>query len=130
LTQSGRKVIVITNGAADRERIRQLEDEVGHVVIAGEHEVTGQGAISALGDLGYRTIYMATGPRVHHLLLAGDALDRLYLTIANRLLAGEPFSSLVEGELLRPAVGMKLNALYYDPHALEGLGQQFIVFGA
>jgi riboflavin biosynthesis pyrimidine reductase len=128
LTSSGRKVIVVTHGAADKERARRLEDEVAHVVVAGESDVTGQEAISALGDLGYRTIYMATGPRVHHLLLADGALDRLYVTVAHRLLGGEPFSSLVEGELLRPAVGMRLNALYYDPHALDGLGQQFVVY--
>lgn len=130
LTRSGRKVIVITHGAADKGKVRQLEDEVARVVIAGEDDVTGGQAIAALGDLGYRTIYMATGPRVHHLLLAGNALDRLYLTTAHRLLGAEPFSSLVEGELLRPAVGMRLNSLYYDPHALDGLGQQFVVYEA
>ena len=71
---------------------------------------------------------MATGPRVHHLLLADNVLDRLYTTVAHRLLGGQPFSSLVEGELLKPAVGMRLNALYFDPHALEGLGQQFTCY--
>jgi riboflavin biosynthesis pyrimidine reductase len=130
LTQSGRQVIVITHEAADKEKARRLKDEVNHVVFAGENDVTGQQAVAALGDLGYQTIYMATGPRVHHLLLADNALDRLYLTVAHRLLGAEPFSSLVEGELLRPAVGMRLHSLYYDPHALDGLGQQFVVYGA
>ncbi len=129
LTESGRKVVVITHEAADQAKARQLRDEVNHVVFAGETDVTGRRAISALGDLGYRTIYMATGPRVHHLLLADNALGRLYLTVAHRLLGAEPFSSLVEGELLRPAVGMRLQSLYYDPHALDGLGQQFVVYG-
>jgi riboflavin biosynthesis pyrimidine reductase len=130
LTQSGRQVIVITHEAADKEKARQLKNQVNHVVFAGENDVTGKQAVAALGDLGYRTIYMATGPRVHHLLLADNALDRLYLTVAHRLLGAEPFSSLVEGELLRPAVGMRLHSLYYDPHALDGLGQQFVVYGA
>jgi riboflavin biosynthesis pyrimidine reductase len=128
LTEAGRKVIIITHGAADQERRRKLEDEAGHVVVAGEDDVSGKQAIAALGDLGYRTIYMATGPRVHHLLLADDALDRLYTTIAHRLLGGQPFSSLVEGDLLHPAVGMRLNSVYFDPHALDGLGQQFICY--
>lgn len=128
LTQSGRKVIVITHGDADRSRMRKLEEEAGRVVIAGQSDVAGREAIAALGDLGYRTIYMATGPRVHHLLLADGALDRLYTTVAHRLLGGQPFSSLVEGDLLRPAVGMRLNALYFDPHALDGLGQQFTCY--
>lgn len=128
LTQSGRKVIVITHGAADESRRRKLEEEAGHVIVAGEKDVSGRQAIDALGELGYRTIYMATGPRVHHLLLADGMLDRLYTTVAHRLLGGQPFSSLVEGELLSPAVDMRLNALYFDPHALDGLGQQFICY--
>ena len=128
LTQSGRKVIVITHGAADKERMGKLQAEAGHVVIAGENDVSGRQAIDALGELGYRTIYMATGPRVHHLLLSDNALDRLYTTVAHRLLGGQPFSSLVEGGLLQPAVGMRLNALYFDPHALDGLGQQFVCY--
>lgn len=128
LTQSGRKVIVITHAAADEGRMGRLREAAGHVITAGETDVSGRQAIDALGDLGYRTIYMATGPRVHHLLLADNVLDRLYTTVAHRLLGGQPFSSLVEGELLKPAVGMRLNALYFDPHALEGLGQQFTCY--
>ncbi len=128
LTQSGRKVIVITHAAADDARRRKLEDEAGRVITAGESDVSGKRAIAALGDLGYRTIYMATGPRVHHLLLADDALDRLYMTTAHRLLGGQPFSSLVEGDLLEPATGFRLNSLYFDPHALDGLGQQFTCY--
>lgn len=125
LTQSGRRVIIITHGAADRQRMETLEAQAGRVVVAGEKDVAGEEAVGALSDLGYRTVYMATGPRVHHLLLTGGALDRLYVTIAHRLLGGQPFSSLVEGDLLRPSVGVTLQALYYDPHALDGLGQQF-----
>lgn len=128
LTQSGRRVIILTHGAADRERARRLENEAGQVIVAGERDVSGRQAVEALGRLGYRTVYMATGPRVHHLLLADDVLDRLYTTVAHRLLGGQPFSSLVEGELLRPAIGMRLHALYFDPHALDGLGQQFACY--
>ncbi len=128
LTQAGRKVIVITNGAADHTRMARLRDEGAVVVVAGEADVSGRGAIAALGELGYRTLYMATGPRVHHLLLADDMLDRLYTTVAHRLLGGQPFSSLVEGDLLQPAIGMHLHALYYDPHALDGLGQHFTCY--
>lgn len=128
LTQGGRRVIVVTHGAAAGDRRADLEEQGAQVIVAGETDVSGRQAIAALGDLGYRTIYMATGPRVHHLLLADNALDRLYTTVAHRLLGGQPFSSLVEGDLLRPAVGMRLNSLYFDPHALDGLGQQFVCY--
>lgn len=128
LTQGGRRVIVVTHGAAAGDRRADLEEQGAEVIVAGETDVSGRQAIAALGDLGYRTIYMATGPRVHHLLLADNVLDRLYTTVAHRLLGGQPFSSLVEGELLQPAVGMRLHALYFDPHALDGLGQQFVCY--
>jgi riboflavin biosynthesis pyrimidine reductase len=128
LTQEGRQVVVITHDAADRARMARLEGEGARVVVAGEREVRGRPAIDALGELGYRTIYMATGPRVHHLLLADNALDRLYTTVAHRLLGGQPFSSVVEGDVLQPAVGLRLHTLYFDPHALDGLGQQFICY--
>lgn len=128
LTQSGRRVVVITHGAADSERRARLEAAGGQVITAGEEDVGGAAAIAALGDLGYRTVYMATGPRVHHLLLADNALDRLYTTVAHRLLGGQPFSSLVEGDLLQPAVSLRLAAHYLDPHAFDGLGQQFVCY--
>ena len=63
--------------------------------------------------------------------LSGTTFRRSVLeasTVAHRLLGGQPFSSMVEGDLLRPAVGMRLHALYYDPHALDGLGQQFVCY--
>jgi hypothetical protein len=63
-----------------------------------------------------------------HLLLAGGVLNRLYLTHANRLLGGQPFSSIVDGDLLDPAVDMALNTVYFDPHALDRLGQLFVSY--
>lgn len=128
LTQSGRKVVVVTHAKADPERIKALRVGGNQVVIAGEADVTGKLMVDSLGELGYRTVYMATGPQVHRLLLADGVLDRLYLTTVHRLLGGRPYSSLVEGPLLSPAANMRLHSLYYDPHALDGVGQQFICY--
>jgi riboflavin biosynthesis pyrimidine reductase len=76
-----------------------------------------------LAKLGYKTIYNTTGPKVMHLLLKDSVLNRLYLTLAQRLLGGTPYSSIVEGELLEPAKDFHLRSLYLDPHALDGSGQ-------
>ncbi len=81
-----------------------------------------------MAGLGYRAIYSASGPKVLHLLLAAGVLDRLYLTLANRLLGGDPFSSIVEGPLLAPAVGMRLHSAYHDDAGLDGLGQLFLCY--
>ena len=106
--QSGRKVLILTHGKSDKERRRKLEDEGRKSSWPATRRV--RAAISTLwvGEITGRST--ATGPRVHHLLLADNALDRLYTTVAHRLLGGEPFSSLVEGDLLRPAIGMRLQA--------------------
>ncbi len=128
LTHAGRSVVVLTTAAADPTRVRSLEAQLGRVLVAGDRRVAGQPLVDRLGDLGYRLIYNATGPQVMHLLLADDVLDRLYMTLANRLVGGTPFSTIVEGPLLTPAIGMRLNTLYFDPYGLDGLGQLFLSY--
>ena len=128
LNAGGRKALVFTSGAPDPARVREIEAKAGPVVVAGDRDVDGVQMIERLGELGYRTIYSAAGPKVLHLLLEGGVLDRLYLTIANRLLGGKPYASIVDGELLEPAVDMQLNTVYYDPYGLGGLGQLFVSY--
>jgi len=128
LTRGGRNVVILTHEAADQARRRELEAQGGRVIPVGETEVSGRQVGAALGEIGYRMVFMGTGPKVHHLLLAGNVLDRLYTTFAHRLLGGQPFSSLVEGELLDPATDLKLHTLYFDPHALNGQGQLFLAY--
>ena len=123
LTAGDRTVVVFTVEAADPARMRRLQEQAGRVVIAGKEQVQGRALVDAMTELGYTTIYNATGPKVLHLLLADDMLDRLYLTQAGRLLGGDPFSTIVDGPLLDPPIGMRLSTLYYDPHALDGIGQ-------
>lgn len=128
LTASGRNVIVFTTADPDPERVKEIEAEAGQVLVAGESSVSGDQMVQHMTDLGYRTVYSAAGPKVLHLLLAGGVLDRLYLTYANRILGGQPYSSIVEGDLLEPAIDMILNTIYFDAHALDGLGQLFVSY--
>ncbi len=123
LIQGDRNIVVITTSRADPERIKALESQAGKVIIAGEGSVNGYRLVESLLEMGYRTIYNTTGPKVLHLLLAAGVLDRLYLSFVNRLLGGSPFSSIVEGEQLDPPADFVLNTIYLDPHALNGLGQ-------
>ncbi|MCB0166011.1 MAG: dihydrofolate reductase family protein [Anaerolineae bacterium] len=125
LTASGRKVIVFTTANPDPARVREIEAEAGQVFVVGDTSVQGDQMVAKMAELGYTTVYSAAGPQIMHLLLAGGVLDRLYLTHASRLLAGQPFSSIVEGELFESAVDMKLNTVYFDPHGVAGLGQLF-----
>jgi riboflavin biosynthesis pyrimidine reductase len=106
--------------------VQELEAQAGRVIAAGETSVTGDRMLQAMAGLGYQTIYSASGPKVLHLLLAAGVLDQLYLTLAHRLLGGDPFASIVEGPLLAPAVGMRLRSVCYDDAGLDGLGQLFL----
>lgn len=128
LTAGGRKVVVFTSGEPDPERVAEIEAKAGQVIVAGDTGVEGDQMVAHLAELGYRTVYSAAGPRILHLLITGGVLNRLYLTYANRLLGGDPFATILEGPLLEPAVGMKTNTIYFDPHGLGGLGQLFLSY--
>ncbi len=128
LMEDGRRVIIITTEDADPSRVRSLKSQLGSVIISGEHHVDGSNLKDALAEEGYRSVYSAAGPRILHLLLEGRVLDRLYLTIATRVLGGEHFASLVEGPLLLPPADFELKKLYYDPSGLDGVGQLFVQY--
>ena len=128
LTASGRNVIVFTTADPDMERVEEIEAKAGQVIIAGDDSVSGDQMVQHMTELGYKTVYSAAGPKIFHLLLTGGVLDRLYLSYANRILGGQPYSSIVEGDLLEPAIDMTLNTMYFDAHALDGLGQLFVSY--
>ena len=128
LTAGGRRVVVFTRAGQDPARIRELERKAGRVVVAGDATVDGAEMVRMMGELGYGTVYSAAGPKVLHLLLSGNALDRLYLTHASRLLGGSPFAAIVDGPLFDTAVDMKLHRLYFDAKALNGLGQLYATY--
>ncbi|KAA3663769.1 MAG: pyrimidine reductase [Chloroflexi bacterium] len=128
LTENGRKVIIFTTANPDPVRVREIEAKAGQVFVVGDETVDGKQLVRSMSELGYQTVYSAAGPRILHLLLEGGVLNRLYLAHANRLLGGNPFSSIVEGGLLETAVSTKLNTLYYDATGVDGFGQLFISY--
>jgi riboflavin biosynthesis pyrimidine reductase len=128
LRRQKRRVVVVTDRRADSARIARIEAQLGEVIVAGETQVQGGPFVDVLAARGYRSIYSAAGPRILHMLLAGDVLDRLYLTTAPRILGGQPFAAIVDGPLLEPPVDMALRTLYYDAVGLDGLGQLFACY--
>lgn len=129
LTAGGRKTTIFTTADPDPIRMREIEKHTGQVIIAGNRQsVNGEAMIGHMANLGYRTIYSASGPKILRMLLASNVLNRLYITHAHRILGGDPFASIVEGKQLEPAVNMKLNSLFLDATGLDGLGQLFSVY--
>lgn len=128
LTKSGRKVIVFTKQNPDMERVKEIETRGGKVFVGGDSSVSGVMMVQRMLELGYQTIYSAAGPKIFHLLLKAGVIDKLYLTHAFRLLGGQLFSSIVEGDLFDAPIGMNLQTMYFDSHALDGLGQLFMSY--
>ncbi len=128
LTANGRRVIVFTTANPDPIRAAEVESQAGNLYAAGENSVSGEQMVQILAELGYQTVYSTAGPKILHLFMAGGVLNRLYLTTVNRLLGGSLFSTILEGDLLETAVDTQLHTLYYDPQALNGLGQLLLAY--
>jgi riboflavin biosynthesis pyrimidine reductase len=128
LTAGGRKFIVLTARVPDQARVKQIERKSGQVIIVGDNHVDGRRMVNVMKELGYRMVFSAAGPKILHLLLSGGMLNRLYVTYANRILGGDPFSSIVDGPLIKPAVDLRINSIYLDPNGLDGTGQLFVSY--
>lgn len=129
LTACGRKVVVYTTANPNPERVDAIEKQDVPVIVAGNREsVNGVTMINHLAKLGYRTIFSSAGPKILHLLLTSNMLDRLYITHTSRILGGDSYASIVEGERLIPAVDFNLNSIYLDPSGPGGLCQLFITY--
>jgi len=124
-----RRLMVITGGQAERKQVDRLTAHGIEVITAGTGRAAEGGKmITALGGMGYHSIYAIAGPAVCHTLLAARVLDRLYLTITHQLLSGDAFDTFTRGEPLVPAQGMRLISLYQDLHAPPGASQWFATF--
>lgn len=119
-----RRVVVVTGAQASTERKATLRNAGIEVIEAGSGaRVEGKLLRHALGKLGAQRIYSVAGPQVLHMLLADRVLDRLYLTLAGRVLGGSEFDTLCAGPTLDPAPKLRLAKLYLDPAAPAGAGQ-------
>ena len=127
LLEGGRQVLVMTTENAPADRARQLGRQV-EVIAAGRDRLDGGEMVSQLFERGHLVMGSVSGPKILHMLLSAACVDRLYLTLAGRLLGGQPFSSIVEGGLFDPPADFRLNTLYYDLTGLAGSGQLFLSF--
>ena len=124
------RVVIVTTKQAPRAAKEALAAAGAEVILAGAGRVGGAQAVEGLAGLGYRTIYSAAGPQILHTLMADGVVQRLYLTLAARLLGGDTFSTLAEGPVLNPPVSLRLHTAYLDPAGLDGAGQLFLSYNA
>jgi riboflavin biosynthesis pyrimidine reductase len=131
LAESGRPAYVATGNAADPQKTARIESQGVRVLRVGNGaRVEGRKLIDALTREAHRNIAMVGGGEMLHALAVDDALDRLYLTLACRLLGGARFDTLLTGPVLEQAARFKLAALHYDPEEPQGsdVEQLFAIF--
>jgi len=125
LRESGQSPLILTSERAPRGRVEALASQGAEVLMLGDDRIEGSRLLDTLHQRGHSLIYSTAGPRIAHMLLRQGVLDRLYLTIAARMLGGVSFATILEGERLMPPADWSLQSLYFDPHALDGAGQLY-----
>lgn len=129
LSEHGQAVYVATGGGADPGRVQALRERGFRVIFAGEGTmVEGAPLVRAVGELGYRCLYLLAGPRMLETMLRGRQLSRLYLTLRHRLLGGEKFHTLIHGPRLGEDGQLTLRTLYQDQGEDHADGQWFAQF--
>jgi riboflavin biosynthesis pyrimidine reductase len=99
------------------------------VLIAGDGAwVEGDALTDALGQLGYRSLFLLAGPRMLETMLRQGRLSRLFLTLVHRLVGGEAAQTMISGGALGSAGRLNLKSLHHDPAGPDGMGQWFAEF--
>jgi riboflavin biosynthesis pyrimidine reductase len=129
LLRHGQRLLIATGVAAPAARRERFSAQGHEMIIAGEDRfVEGAALTRALGERGFRSLFLLAGPRMLETMLRDGMLDRLYLTLVHRLLGGEDFHGLISGPALGPSGRLRLTALHYD--AAAGTGEWFAQFEA
>jgi riboflavin biosynthesis pyrimidine reductase len=122
-----RAVYVVTGAAAGREKLGPLEARGARVLSGGDGlRVEGYRLVSALAREGFANIAMVGGAELLNTLLADNAVDRLYLTQAHRILGGLAYDTLLKGRALAPPADFALCSLCFDTSG--EFGQSFGVY--
>jgi riboflavin biosynthesis pyrimidine reductase len=131
LVESGRTVYVATGEAAASSNMAMLRDQGVRVLCAGSgNRVEGRKLVEALARDSHFNIAMIGGGEMMNALLVDDVLDRLYLTLACRLLGGHSFDTLLTGPELESPMDFRLESLHYDAAKPDGsrVEQLFAIF--
>ncbi len=109
-------ILTVEHAAAtDRERAAHVAD----VIIAGEHHVEPEPAMTALARGGADNILVEGGPRLNGQLASAGLIDEVCLTLAPRLVSGDA-ARILHGPALELAADLEL------AHVLEA--DQYLFF--
>ena len=103
----------------------------GSSTVAGDGaRVEGRKLVDALAREARWNVALIAGGEVLDALIVDGVLDRLYLTLACRLVGGLAFDTLLTGPALARAARFTLKALHYDAQGAEpsDVEQLFAIF--
>lgn len=109
----GEEPIVVTCAGAPADALRRA-GEVARTVIAGEASVDLRAALTALGDLGARSVLAEGGPRLNAGLGAAGVLDEVCLTVSPWLVGGDARRILAGPGEQDPIGRMRLRSVCED----------------
>jgi riboflavin biosynthesis pyrimidine reductase len=131
LAQHGQRVIIATGAASSAAKREAWRGRGYEVIIAGSGAmVEGAPLTQALGERGFRSLFLLAGPLMLETMLRDGQLARLYLTVVHRLIGGSEFLTMLRGPELGSAGALNLAALYYEAAGASGVGQFFAQFDA
>ena len=129
LAHHGQRVFIATGKASPPDKVQTFREQGYEVIIAGEDKSVVAGPLTrALGERGFRSLFLLAGPRMLETMLRDGVLSRLYLTMVHRLIGGQVFHSLIGGPELGSAGRLRLSSLLFDPAGAEHVGQWFAQF--
>lgn len=130
LRQFGQPCYVATGRLADPERVAYWREQGIEVIFAGANRmVEGTPLVKALGERGYRSLYLIAGPHMLDAMVRDGQLSRLFQTITHQLMGGAGFRTVSPpGPELGLFGRLKLRSLFYDPSSPDETGQWFAQF--
>lgn len=129
IRENGQDCYIASGQGADPAKVAGWRHQGYEVILAGKGKmVEGAPLVRALGDLGYRSIYLIAGPHMLDTMVRSGRLSRLFQTITHQLMGGTVFRTLLPGPELGLFGHLKLRSLYYDPSSPLDTGQWFAQF--
>jgi riboflavin biosynthesis pyrimidine reductase len=107
-------IVILSSARAAADDAEALKKANVQLIAATAERVSGNDIRRLAQERGFATVYAIGGPEVLYTLVEAHMLNRLYLTIALKLLGGEDFYSLLRGPALRPPLAFDLHELYFD----------------
>jgi riboflavin biosynthesis pyrimidine reductase len=129
IREYGQKCHIATVNEADPEKVAYWQDQGVDVIFTGQcKQVGGAPLTQALGQRGYKTLYLIAGPQMLDTMLRDRQISRLFHSITHQLLGGGAFRTLTSGAEFGENGYLKLLSLYYDPSSPAHCGQWFSQF--